>query len=67
MSCVKFIGCTVTVMSPEGNPVQVNPSLLQSVAAQTAIGRSTKISQNAELLDTRIADKIEVFEFEYLT
>ena len=54
-------------MSPEGNPVQVNPSLLQSVAAQTAIGRSTKISQNVELLDTRIADKIEVFEFKYLT
>ena len=44
MSCVKFIGSTVTVMSPEGNPIQVNPSLLQSVAAQTAIGRSTKIS-----------------------
>ena len=58
---MEFIGSTVTVMSPEGKPIQVNPSALQSAAAQAAIGRSTKISQNVELLKTRIANKIEVW------
>ena len=58
---MEFIGSTITVMSPEGKPIQVNPSALQSVAAQVAIGRSTKISQNVELLKTRIANKIEVW------
>ena len=61
MSYVEFIGSTVTVMSPEGKPIQVNPSALQSVAAQAAIGRSTKISQNVEQSKTRIANKIEVW------
>ena len=39
MSCVKFIGSTVTVMSPDGKPVTVNASALQAAAAQNAVGR----------------------------
>ena len=34
-----FLGNTVTVMSPEGKPIQVNASALQAAAAQNAIGR----------------------------
>ena len=31
-------GNTVTVMSPDGTPVQVNASALQSAAAQNTVG-----------------------------
>ena len=34
-----YLGNTVTVMSPEGKPIQVNTSALQAAAAQTAMGR----------------------------
>ena len=39
-----FLGNTVTVMSPEGTPIQVNANALQSVAAQNAFGRLTSIT-----------------------
>ena len=58
---MEFVGSTVTVMSPEGQPIQVNPSALQSVAAQASIGRSTKGSLNVKLFETRIANKIVGF------
>ena len=58
---MEFVGSTVTVMSPEGKPIQVNPSALQSVAAQASIGRSTKGSLNVKLFETRIANKIVGF------
>ena len=34
-----ILGNTVTVMSPEGKPIQVNTSALQAAAAQNAMGR----------------------------
>ena len=34
-----LIGNTVTVMSPEGKPIQVNSSVLQAAAAQNTVGR----------------------------
>ena len=36
---VTDLGNTVTVMSPEGTPIQVNTSALQAAAAQNATGR----------------------------
>ena len=40
MNIIKSIlGNTVTVMSPEGKPIQVNTNSLQAVAAQNAMGR----------------------------
>ena len=32
------LGNTVTVMSPDGQPIQVNSNMLQTAAAQTAAG-----------------------------
>ena len=32
------LGNTVTVMSPEGQPIQVNTNMIQAAAAQTAAG-----------------------------
>jgi hypothetical protein len=34
----KFIGNTVTVMSPDGTPIQVNASVLKAAGAQNALG-----------------------------
>ena len=34
-----ILGNTVTVMSPEGKPIQVSSSALQAAAAQNAVGR----------------------------
>ena len=36
-----FLGNTVTVMSPEGKPIQVNATALQAAAAQNVAGRSS--------------------------
>ena len=33
-----FSGNTVTVMSPDGKPIQINANALQTAAAQTAAG-----------------------------
>ena len=33
-----FVGNTVTVMSPEGKPIQVNAGALQAAAAQNVAG-----------------------------
>ena len=38
-SYVLLIGNTVTVMSPEGKPIQLNSSVLQAAAAQNTVGR----------------------------
>ena len=35
---VLLLGSTVTVMSPDGTPVQVNASALQAAASQNAVG-----------------------------
>ena len=35
----KLTGNTVTVMSPDGKPIQVNASALQAAAAQNALGQ----------------------------
>jgi len=45
-------------MSSEGQPIQVNPTALQSMAAQTSFGRSSKISQTNEQFGARIANKL---------
>ena len=37
---ILILGNTVTVMSPEGKPIQVNASALQAAAAQNTVGRS---------------------------
>ena len=36
---ILILGNTVTVMSPEGKPIQVNASALQAAAAQNTVGR----------------------------
>ena len=36
---MEFIGNTVTVMSPDGKPIQVNASALQAASAQNAVGQ----------------------------
>ena len=36
---IPVLGNTVTVMSPDGKPVQINSSALQAAAAQNAVGR----------------------------
>ena len=36
-----IVGNTVTVMSPEGKPIQVNAGALQAAAAQNAVGRNS--------------------------
>ena len=38
-SFTEFLGKTVTVMSPEGKPVQINASALQAASSQNAAGR----------------------------
>ena len=35
---ITVLGNTVTVMSPDGKPVQINSSALQASAAQNAVG-----------------------------
>ena len=35
----KFLGETVTVMSSDGKPVQLNPTTLHVAAAQNAVGQ----------------------------
>ena len=34
-----FLGNTVTVMSPDGKPIQVNPMALQAAATQNAVAQ----------------------------
>ena len=36
---VPVLGNTVTVMSPDGKPVQIDSSALQAAVAQNAVGR----------------------------
>ena len=36
---------TVTVMSPEGKPIQINANALQASAAQNSVGRCFDINQ----------------------
>ena len=38
------LGNTVTVMSPEGTPIQMNANVLQAAAAQNVVGRLTDIT-----------------------
>ena len=43
MSFASILGGTVTIMSPDGTPVQVNASALQAASAQNAAGMSDSI------------------------
>ena len=55
-------------MSPEGQPIQVNPTALQTIAAQTSFGRSSEISKTNEKFGTRIVNKlveIGLYDFIY--
>ena len=46
-------------MSPDGKPIQVHPSALQSVSSTASIGRSQQqLKQNVLVFETRIANKI---------
>jgi len=40
---IKFLGNTVTVMSPDGKPIQVSASALQAASAQNAVGQGMLI------------------------
>ena len=39
----KLLGNTITIMSPEGKPIQVNAAALQAAAAQNAVGQGMLI------------------------
>ena len=53
-----MIGNTVTVMSPDGKPIQVNASTLQAAAAQNAVGMFY-ISKSDNSIFTRIVNNIK--------
>ena len=53
----EFIGSTITVMSPDGKPIQVNASSLQAAAAQNTIGRYSMLRQKDVYLKPRIGSK----------
>ena len=44
---------TVTVMSPEGKPIQINANALQATAAQNVVGRCFDIKQTLIIVCTQ--------------
>ena len=44
LSVTLILGGTVTIMSPDGTPVQVNASALQAASAQNAVGTLNSIA-----------------------
>ena len=45
----ELLGNTVTIMSPEGKPIQVNAGALQAAAAQNAAGMLELIKEITEI------------------
>ena len=57
MRNVNFLGNMVTVMSPEGKPIQVNANALNAAGAQSAVGMIFFKLKYRNQFQTRIADK----------
>ena len=50
LSYILILGNTVTVMSPDGTPVQVNNNALQEAVAQGSTGMSKQIDSEIEIM-----------------
>ena len=50
LSYILILGNTVTVMSPDGTPVQVNNNALQEAVAQGSTGMSKQIDSEIEIV-----------------
>ena len=50
LSFILILGNTVTVMSPDGTPVQVNNNVLQQAVAQGSAGMSKQIDSEIEIM-----------------
>ena len=50
LSNILILGNTVTVMSPDGTPVQVNNNVLQQAVAQGSAGMSKQIDSEIEIM-----------------
>ena len=50
LSFILVLGNTVTVMSPDGTPVQVNNNVLQQAVAQGSAGMSKQIDSEIEIM-----------------
>ena len=46
MYLAPILGNMVTIMSPEGKPIQVNASALQAASAQNTMGMSKLLTEN---------------------
>ena len=57
LSYILILGNTVTVMSPDGTPVQVNNNALQEAVAQGSTGMSKQIDSEIEIMQKMIIDK----------
>ena len=57
LSYILILGNTVTVMSPDGTPIQVNNNALQEAVAQGSTGMSKQIDSEIEIVQKMIIDK----------
>ena len=57
LSYILILGNTVTVMSPDGTPLQVNNNALQEAVAQGSTGMSKQIDSEIEIMQKMIIDK----------